>query len=196
MKGSRWLLLILCAFFFTASAQQRRVAITIDDLPYVSHTGTALTPADLRGAREANHQLLRALKEHRVPVTGFVNEGRVQGLGANSGVQILRQWIAEDLDLGNHAYSHPDINRLSVAQIEDEILRGEATIAPLMKETGKRVEFFRFPMNHTGDNKAKHDAIAAFLAKHGYKLATCTIENSDYLLSGRITWGSAARQAR
>ncbi|HXW93743.1 MAG TPA: polysaccharide deacetylase family protein [Terriglobales bacterium] len=165
------------------SAQQRTVSITVDDLPYVSHTHTALTPADINSAREVNRKLLGAFKKHRVPVTGFVNEGRVQGLGPNAGAQILSQWIAEGLDLGNHTYSHSDINELSVPQIEDEILRGEPTVALLMKQAGKRLEFFRFPMNHTGDTKAKHDEIAVFLAQHGYKLATCTIDNSDYLFN-------------
>ena len=38
-------------------------------------------------------------------------------------------------------------------------------------------------MNHTGDTKAKHDRIAAFLAARGYSLATCTIENSDFVFN-------------
>lgn len=171
-------LLMLC---LRASAQQRTVAITVDDLPYVSHTHTALTLTDVNHARQANQKLLVAFKKHGVPVTGFVIEGRVEDLGMKAGSQILNQWISAGLDLGNHTYSHSDINELSVPQIEDEILRGETTVAPLMREAGKRPEFFRFPMNHTGDTKAKHDAIAVFLAQHGYKLATCTIDNSDYL---------------
>ncbi len=183
MQALRWTAIAVLGLCLRAAAQQRTVSITVDDLPYVSHTGTVLTTADLKRAREVNRKLLSAFKEHRVPVTGFVNQGRVHGLGTNTGAQILRQWLAEDLDLGNHTYSHPDINGLSVAQIEDEILRGETTIAPLMKEAGKRLEFFRFPMNHTGDINAKHDAIAEFLAEHGYKVAACTIENSDYLFN-------------
>ena len=183
MQVLRWSIVAVLALCLRAAAQQRTVAITVDDLPYVSHTHTALTSADVKRAREVNRKLLSAFKEHRVPVTGFVNDGRMQGLGTNAGVQILRQWIAQGLDLGNHTYSHPDINELSVAQIEDEILRGETTVVALMKGAGKRLEFFRFPMNHTGDTKPKHDAIAAFLAQRGYKLATCTIENADYLFN-------------
>ncbi len=173
-------LLVLC---LRASAQQRTVSITVDDLPYVSHTRTALTLTDVNHARQVNRKLLVAFKKHRVPVTGFVNEGRVEGLGLKAGSQILRQWTREGFDLGNHTYSHSDINELSVPQIEDEILRAETTVALLMKQAGKRPEFFRFPMNHTGDTKAKHDEIAVFLAQHGYKLATCTIDNSDYLFN-------------
>lgn len=178
MKPIAWLPLALFAFFLQASAQQRTVAITVDDLPYVTHTHTATTPADVNDAQQVNRKLLAAFKKYRVPVTGFVNEGRVQSLG-QTGSQILSQWIAHGLDLGNHTYSHADFNTLSVPQFEDEIVRGETSVAPLMKSAGKRLEFFRFPMNHTGDTKAKHDEVATFLAQHGYKLATCTIDNAD-----------------
>jgi len=173
------LLLALSWFSLQASPQQRTVAITVDDLPYAGHTHTRETGADVGRAHKINHRLLGAFKKYRVPVTAFVNEGRVQGLGSQVGLEILRQWIAEGLELGNHTYSHSDFNELSVPQMEDEILRGETTAALLMKEAGKRLEFFRFPMNHTGDTQAKHDAIAAFLAQHGYKIGTCTIDNAD-----------------
>lgn len=183
MKRFRWLLILIFALFIRASAQQRTVAITVDDLPYAGHTHSEITAADVNRSEQVNRRLLAAFKKYRVPVTGFVNEGRIQGMGANAGTQILRLWIAQGLDLGNHTYSHSDFNSLSVHQFEDEILRGEGTITPLMKDAGRRLEFFRFPMNHTGDTKAKHDEIAAFLAQHGYKLATCTIDNSDYLFN-------------
>jgi hypothetical protein len=52
-----------------------------------------------------------------------------------------------------------------------------------MKEAVKRLAFFRFPMNQTGDTKAKHDAIAEFLLRRGYELATCTIDTSDYVFN-------------
>lgn len=179
---------VFIAFVFVAClshlyGQARTVAITVDDLPYVSHTRSALTVAEGDHAREVNRKLLLAFKTRGIPVTGFVNQGRVDGLGPKAGLEILSQWIAQGLDLGNHTYSHPDINQLSVPEIEDEILRGEPTITALMKQAGKRLEFFRFPMNHTGDTKIKHDAIAIFLAEHGYKLATCTIDNSDYVFN-------------
>jgi len=54
--------------------------------------------------------------------------------------------------------------------MESEMVRGEAARKP---------RFFRFPFNHTGDTKEKHEAIAAFLQLHGYKTAPCTIDNSD-----------------
>jgi hypothetical protein len=77
----------------------------------------------------------------------------------------------------------PNINELSPEQIEQEILRADSAIGPLMAQAGKKVSFFRFPFNHTGDTKLKHDDIAAFLAQHGYRVATCTIDTSDYIFN-------------
>lgn len=165
-----------------ASAQDRTVAITVDDLPYA--TVHALSPQDAAAAEEVNRKLLSTLRHHRVPVTGFVIQNSVEELGIAAGTEILKKWTNSEFDLGNHTYSHPDVNELSVAQIEDEIVRGETSFAPLMKQAGKKPKFFRFPMNHTGDTKEKHEQVAAFLTQRGYRLATCTIDNSDYLFNG------------
>jgi peptidoglycan-N-acetylglucosamine deacetylase len=140
------------------AAPRQTVSITVDDLPYAGGNLTPpLDPKVSSAAKIVNRKLLAALQLHRVPVTGF--------------------------DLGNHTYSHPDINDLSPEQIEQEIVRGESTIGPLMNESGKKFAYFRFPMNHTGDTKVKHNAIAAFLSQRGYRLATCTIDTSDYLFN-------------
>ncbi|MCU1272737.1 MAG: hypothetical protein JWO48_168 [Bryobacterales bacterium] len=157
------------------------MAITVDDLPYAP---VAANVSELPAAAEiVNGKLLAAFKVHHVPVTGFVIQKRVEALGSAAGTRILKEWIRQGFDLGNHTYSHLDINDLSPEQIEQEIVRGESTLGPLMRDAGKKLEFFRFPMNHTGDTKVKHDRIAAFLSQRGYRLATCTIDNSDYLFN-------------
>ena len=139
--------------------------MTFDDLPYAA--------GDAHPAVSANRKILAALARHHVPTTGFVIQKRVEELGA-SGTQILSQWMKHGFDLGNHSWSHPDFNELTIDQMESEIVRGEADRKP---------RFFRFPFNHTGDTKEKHDAIAAFLAERGYKTAPCTIDNSDWMFN-------------
>jgi peptidoglycan/xylan/chitin deacetylase (PgdA/CDA1 family) len=163
-------------------AQNRIVAMTVDDLPYVSGSPSPDVAGNASQAEIVNRRLLAAFRAHHVPVTGFVIQNRAESLG-QAGPKILQQWIREGFDLGNHTYSHPDINDLSIEQIREEIVRGESTIGALMKAAGKKLEFFRFPMNHTGETKVKHDTLAEFLLRRGYKLATCTIDNSDYLFN-------------
>jgi peptidoglycan/xylan/chitin deacetylase (PgdA/CDA1 family) len=49
----------------------------------------------------------------------------------------LKEWISRGFDLGNHTYSHSDINDLSPEQVEEEIMRGESTAGPLMEQAKK-----------------------------------------------------------
>jgi len=165
-------------------AQTRTVALTIDDLPFV-RTDANQGPLQIvdKQAAAANHKLLDALGRHHVPVTGFVIQKGVEELGMGPGTAILREWTRRGFDLGNHSYAHPDFDDLTAEEFEDQIVRGEATFFPLMKAAGRKPEFFRFPFNHTGDTPEKHNAIAAFLAQRGYRLAPCTIETSDWVFA-------------
>jgi len=164
----------------TASGQSRSVAITVDDLPYAG----PLLDLPNYSADAINNRLLAAFARHHVQVTGFVIEQSVgEKLDRATGTRVLQHWIANGLDLGNHTYSHPDFNNRSIEQIEEEITRGEATFATLMKAAGRNPEFFRYPMLHTGDTKEKHDAVATFIAQRGYDNAFCTVESSDYLFN-------------
>jgi peptidoglycan/xylan/chitin deacetylase (PgdA/CDA1 family) len=168
-------------------AQTRKVAITIDDLPYVTGDESRLMSSDdAPTAAASNRKLLDVLQKHHVPVTGFVIQRSVETLGSSAGRAILQNWIDHGFDLGNHSYAHPDFNSLTAAEMEDQVFRGEATIAPLMHNANRKLQFFRFPMNHTGDTQAKHDELAAFLAAHHYRLAPCTIENEDWVFTERL----------
>lgn len=103
---------------------------------------------------------------------GFVNERRL----GKEGRAILREWRRRGHELGNHLYSHSDLNEITVEQFRQEVIAGEASIG--------KARFLRFPFNHTGDTREKRDAVAAFLAERGYRVAPCTIDNSDYV----ATW--------
>jgi peptidoglycan/xylan/chitin deacetylase (PgdA/CDA1 family) len=177
--------LFIPGFALNVLGQSKTVAITVDDMPYEWYdTSHKLNAADAKLAASVNQRILTALARHKAPATGFVNQLKVDQLGTAQATTILKDWTVGSFDLGNHLYSHADGNDLSIGQIEDEILRGETTIAPLMTAAGKKLEFLRFPYNHTGESKEKHDAIAAFIAKRGYRVAPCTIENSDW----EFTW--------
>lgn len=156
----------------------RVVAITFDDLPYVN----AGSQVSIEAATVAQHHIVSALRRARAPATGFVNEDKVQALGP-AGPRLLAEWNKGLLALGNHGYSHFDSNDLDVAGIEQEILKGEATIRPMAASSDRSISFFRFPYNHVGDTETKRVAIAKLLADHGYKLAASTIDTSDYLFN-------------
>jgi peptidoglycan/xylan/chitin deacetylase (PgdA/CDA1 family) len=131
-----------------------------------------------------NRAILKALSKYHAPAIAFVNEKKVVGDGNTRGNrEILREWIKHGNELGNHTYSHADLDKLSVEGFEKEILDGEPSVRALMNKKGKPLRYFRFPFNHTGETAGKHDAIAAFLKQHGYQVATCTIENEDWIFT-------------
>ena len=158
------------------------MAITFDDLP-IAATDIPTGTIDPGEARTINRLILESLRRHKVPATGFVIEKRVEDVGEIPGREILQQWLESGNDLANHSYSHADFNQLSIEQMEREIVSGEKSISEILRKTGRSPRYFRFPMNHTGDTVAKHDAVAAFLAQRGYKLAVCTIDNEDYVFA-------------
>lgn len=164
------------------SLSNTTVALTFDDLPYATAQTHSAGTTEQKEAVLINQAILSALSRHKVPATGFVIEKHVRDLG-EPGKQILAKWVQSGQDLGNHSYSHADFNQLSVAEMKQEIISGEATSKGLMFGGRKKLRFFRFPMNHTGDTKDKHDQIASFLVNRGYEVATCTFDNSDYIFN-------------
>jgi peptidoglycan/xylan/chitin deacetylase (PgdA/CDA1 family) len=158
------------------AAQTRTVALTFDDLPL---TGSK----DLAEAQSVNRALLDALKRHHAPAIGFVNEKTVEELGTEKGKRILEQWVQQGFDLGNHTSSHADLNNIALEQFKQEVVTGESSFRPILAEAGKTPRFLRFPFNHSGDTKEKHDSVAAFLKRRGYEVAACTIDNEDYLFN-------------
>jgi peptidoglycan/xylan/chitin deacetylase (PgdA/CDA1 family) len=157
-------------------AQPRSVALTFDDLPIAGSEGAA----SAEEAARINHDILAALARHHAPAVAFVIEGGEEQIGVTPGRAILREWLGQGHELGNHTFSHPDLNTLTVEEFRGEVIRGEASIGPLLAERGMRPRFLRFPYNHSGDTREKQDAVAAFLAGRGYTVAVCTIDNMDW----------------
>jgi peptidoglycan/xylan/chitin deacetylase (PgdA/CDA1 family) len=98
--------------------------------------------------------------------------------GAHKG---LRAWIEAGAELGNHSWSHPDLNTTRLAEYQKDILRAE----PLIRRAngGRAVRFFRSPMLHTGADLATKQALERFLEERGYRQAPVTIDNSDWMFA-------------
>ena len=158
-------------------AADRSLAITIDDLPL---SGGRWSGRDLETTRQFNIRMLEALKAHDVPAIGFVNESRVHVNGElDERVAILRMWIEAGMDLGNHTFSHPDLNSTPLRDYQDDVIRGEV-ITRRLEEAGRELRFFRFPFNHRGNNHETKAAFEEFLDDRGYRIARFTVEHADY----------------
>jgi peptidoglycan/xylan/chitin deacetylase (PgdA/CDA1 family) len=91
------------------------------------------------------------------------------------------------MTLGNHTFSHLNFNDVSLAQFEDEVIRGETVTRALMRGRGIDKFYLRFPFNHTGDTREKKEGLEIFLRERGYAIAPFTIEHSDYVYSRAYT---------
>ena len=174
------LIVLLLGLFASAQGQtvRRTMAVTIDDLPYVN-----MNDGDyLKNARAATAKILSALKKHKVTAVGFVNERGLEN-STEERTALLRQWVDSGMVLGNHTYSHPDFNALTVEQFEEEITKGDVVTRQLMRSRQPYQLYFRHPMTHTGDTKEKKEAVEAFLAARGYKVTPHTLENSDFIFN-------------
>ncbi|QTC91511.1 polysaccharide deacetylase family protein [Brevundimonas goettingensis] len=183
---------LVCGLWLLASAApvaaqtERTVALTFDDLPYAGEVASGPGPGPGPGLSSVevaalNAKLLDGLRAHRAPAMGFVVEKTLRALSAGDSDAVLDGWTREGFELGNHTWSHADSNRLSLDEIEAEIVRGEASIRPVMARVGKPLRYLRMPMNHTGDTAEKREGVEALAARHGYALAASTIDTSDYV---------------
>lgn len=166
----------------TASAQTRQVAITIDDLPRGGDGGLS----SLDGIRSMTEKLLKPFRDEQIPLIGFVNEGRHQ-LTPDGLRTILDIWLDAGAELGNHAYSHPDINKVPLADYTADILKGEPITRAALAARGKKLEFFRHPFLHTGPTPEVKEGLQAYLDQKGYRVAPVTIDDADYEFAALYT---------
>jgi peptidoglycan-N-acetylglucosamine deacetylase len=182
MKSVKTSLLRLFALVVTlligaglAMGHGRQVAITIDDLPRGGDGG----PYDPATIRAMTDKLLRPFREQRIPVIGFVNAGRHVNDSAELR-EILNLWLDAGAELGNHSYSHVDLNQVSLKAYTADIVRGEPAIRAALAARGKKLKFYRHPYLHTGKTAEVKKRLQAFLDQRGYRVAPVTLDDGDY----------------
>lgn len=169
----RWLLLMLASLL---SAQTRQIALTIDDAPRGGDLAQERTlPATLALTR----QLITALRPH--PATIFANPIQARDLTEEGLLEILRLWHLSGFELGNHTFSHPDLNKVPLAEYQADILRAEPALRRARSGTPSR--FFRHTFLHTGATAEVRDGLNAFLAEQNLTPAPVTIDTSDWLFA-------------
>ncbi len=153
----------------------RRIALTFDDLPGVSQQSSLAVLDDI------NARLLATLRIERVPAVGFVNERGLDVDGERDArIAILKRWVSASFTLGNHTYSHPDLNTTPLEQYQADVLKGEAVTRRLLADAGQRLIYFRHPYTHTGPTPEIRAGADAFLNANAYVVAPFTIESADY----------------
>src|SRR5208282_1676886 len=135
----------------------QKLAITMDDLP----SNGGLPPGVTRA--ETTKNVLAILKKRHVPaVYGFINAKKLEG--SADGAEALKLWAAAE-PVGNHTYSHMDLETNAAEAFEREIEENEPALELLARKAGSGDDWhwFRYPYLHEGDSVEKRRAVRAYL---------------------------------
>ena len=182
----RLALILLASIAF---AQTRQLAITIDDLP---RGGDHPGPRNLASTLAMTTKLTTALKA--VPVSIYVNPGQARDYTEARLQRLLKIWQKQGAEIGNHTFSHPDLNKIPLAEYEADILRAE----PALRQArgGTKPRYFRHPFLHAGPTEEVKQGLAAFLKEHNYEVAPVTIDNSEWIFARVYTTSKKPQYVR
>lgn len=153
------------------SAPAQQIAFTWDDLP--AHSAL---PSDETRV-EIGRKLIAAMKDAKMPpVYGFVNGVRTEEEPLST--PMLTSWRSASLLLGNHTWSHMNLNQSPLAAWEADVLKNEELLRRDMGDADWH--WFRYPNLGEGDTEEKRLASRRFLAEHGYRIAGVTMSFQDY----------------
>ncbi|MBI2786295.1 MAG: polysaccharide deacetylase family protein [Legionella longbeachae] len=166
---------LFCILTSTCFADEKEIAITIDDLPFVG-SGTN-TPASLKRTTERFMAIVKALVDNQVPATGFAIGGAV----AKNEWELLEAFRNQGFSLGNHTYTHNNLNHTSADKYIADIDHADTILAPVLTEP----KYFRYPYLAEGTGQKKQK-VTDYLAEHQYTIAPVTIDSKDYEFNARF----------
>lgn len=149
------------------SQEVKNIAITIDDLPTLSHN-------KLTDEEQINyfHRILKVLKNNKIPAKGFVVGNLVSAFNSH----LIKDFIEAGNTLGNHTYFHFDLNKVPAGEFIEDVIRNEKVLSAYSED----FKFFRYPLLHTGNTPEKKDSVELFLIQNKYINVPVTIDNDDY----------------
>ena len=163
-------LLALTCLALKPSHAQQTIALTFDDLPETGDFARNTT------RKQIGERITAALQAaHVPPVYGFINAGTLDDPDI---VGVLEHWRAAGFLLGNHTFTHWNLDEKPLPVWERDITRNEPTLRRLMPDGDWR--WFRYPYLAEGSTMAKRQAARAWLAQHGYRIAEVTIDFQDH----------------
>lgn len=150
--------------------QAQQVALTFDDLP----THNALPPGETRLGVIA--RLVAALADAKAPAMGFINAAGLEEHPEDRAV--LEVWRTAGHPLGNHGWSHANLDTIGAEAFEDELVRNEPVLEALAGDTDWH--WFRYPFLAEGQDRGVRRGAREALREHGYKVASVTMDFSDW----------------
>lgn len=149
----------------------QKLAITMDDLPL-----NGLLPPGVTRTQTTAAVLSILKKRHVPPVYGFINAKKLEGNA--DGAEALRLWAAAE-PVGNHTYSHIDLEQNTAEAFEREVEENEPALELLQPKADWH--WLRYPYLHEGDTVEKRRAVRLYLQARGYRIAQVSLDWEDYL---------------
>lgn len=137
-------------YFLTNGPRVNKVALTFDDVP-----DPRFTP-----------QILDILKSHGVTATFFANGHRIEKYP-----ELFKRIHEEGHAIGNHSYSHPDFNRLTLDQFIKEIQKTEQAAYPYIHYYPKMI---RPPYGEITEEQLQ------WAMAHSYRVVNWNVDSLDW----------------
>jgi peptidoglycan-N-acetylglucosamine deacetylase len=163
--------IVFTVLLLPAACAAQKLAITMDDLPL-----NGMLPAGITRVETTRNVLAILKRRHVPPVYGFLNSKRIEG--SADGAEALKLWAAQE-PVGNHTYSHMNLEENSAEAFERDIEQNEPVLE-LLSATDNW-HWLRYPYLHEGDTVEKRRAVRAYLKAHGYRIAQVSLDWEDYL---------------
>lgn len=177
------MLVSTCSF-----AQEREIALTIDDLPFVGANNK--NEKSIKRSNDRIQSIIQTLVDHKIPATGFIIGAAV----VKEQLPLLEAFRANGFALGNHTYSHKSLDHVSADNYIADIDKADKKLTPLLTEP----KYFRYP--YLAESKGeKKQQVHTYLAEHQYTIAPVTIDSKDYNFNARllaIPWQKRAQNLK
>lgn len=163
MRKFTWAM-VLCLSTISASfANQRLIALTIDDLPFV-------------GESKNFHlgKIMDTLVANDVPATGFVIAKEVTA----TNWPMLEKFRTAGFGIGNHTMTHANINHMSAQTYINEIQQADKILGPVLTKP----RYFRYPYLAMGKGEKKEEVLH-YLTDKQYHVAPITIDSKDFMFN-------------
>ncbi len=173
-------IIILISVVSNNAQTEKFMAVTFDDLPFQQNRDYSAVEQ-----LEFNKRIISHILQYDIPAVGFVNEGKLfdDDKIDSTKLDILKLWLDAGLELGNHTFSHPNINALPFEEYKADLLKGEKITRRLAEERNIKYEYFRHPYLRSGETEEIMLALKKFLKNNNYKEAPVTIDNSEWIFA-------------
>ncbi|MBZ4688719.1 MAG: polysaccharide deacetylase [Clostridiales bacterium] len=140
-------------FIDSGPREEKLVALTFDDGP-----DDIFTP-----------QFLDVLKEKNVKATFFIIGKRAEGFP-----EVMKRIYAESHFVGNHTWSHPNLVKLPLEKVKEEVLKTDRLLQSYSKGSDEDMKIFRSPYGSIDPERVK------LIGKLGYKIIAWNVDSLDW----------------